>query len=151
MYCDSAEPDRIEQLKRAGFNAKPAKKGTGSVKAGIDWMKQHAIRVGGPAGEEARREFRNYRWQTRDGGQPTDEPVGTDDHAPDMTRYAAHAHYACASSLFQHLNGTIQTPYCSSPVTPVERRYCKVGSRMLQDKLVSRRSCMNTGEGDEIP
>jgi len=33
----------------------------------------------------------------------------------------------------------------------VERRYCKVGSRMLQDKLVSRRSCMNTGEGDEIP
>jgi phage terminase large subunit len=94
MYCDSAEPDRIEQLKRAGYNAKPAKKGKGSVKAGIDWMKQHAIRVGGPLGEEARREFRNYRWQTRDGGQPTDEPVDTDDHAPDMARYAAHAHYA---------------------------------------------------------
>ena len=58
--------------------------------------------------------------------------------------------YACDDPYFQHLNGTIQT-YCSSPVTPVERRYCKVGSRMLQDKLVSRRSCMNTGKGDEIP
>jgi len=94
MYCDSAEPDRIQQLQRAGYNAKPAKKGQGSVKAGIDWMKQHAIRVGGPAGEAARREFRNYRWQTRDGGQPTDDPVDTDDHAPDMARYGAHTHYA---------------------------------------------------------
>lgn len=92
MYCDSAEPDRIQQLKRAGYNAKPAKKGQGSVKAGIDWMKQHKIRVGGPAGENARREFRNYRWETREGGQPTDEPVDTDDHAPDMARYAAHTH-----------------------------------------------------------
>ena len=98
IYCDSAEPDRIEQLQRAGYNAKPAKKGKGSVKAGIDWMKQHQIRVGGPAGDEARREFRNYRWQTRDGGQPTDEPVDTDDHAPDMARYAAHGHYARADA-----------------------------------------------------
>lgn len=94
IYCDSAEPDRIEQLQRAGFNAKPAKKGQGSVKAGIDWMKQHTLHIGGPAGETARQEFRNYRWQTRDGGQPTDEPVDTDDHAPDAARYGAHTHYA---------------------------------------------------------
>jgi len=100
MYCDSAEPDRIQQLQRAGYNAKPAKKGQGSVKAGIDWMKQHTIRVGGPAGEAARREFRNYRWQTRDGGQPTDDPVDTDDHAPDMARYGAHTHYSQNESGF---------------------------------------------------
>jgi len=98
MYCDSAEPDRIQQLQRAGYNAKPAKKGQGSVKAGIDWMKQHTIRVGGRAGEAARREFRNYRWQTREGGQPTDDPVDTDDHAPDMARYGAHTHYATQPS-----------------------------------------------------
>jgi phage terminase large subunit len=94
IYCDSAEPDRIEQLSRRGYNAKPAKKGKGSVKAGIDWMKQHAIQVGGPDGESARREFRNYRWQTRKDGTPTDEPIDTGDHAPDAARYAAHTHYS---------------------------------------------------------
>jgi len=93
IICDSAEPDRIEQLQRAGYNAKPAKKGKGSVKAGIDYVKQHRLRIGGPEGEAARREHRNYRWQTRQNGDPTDEPVDTDDHAPDAVRYAAHQHY----------------------------------------------------------
>jgi len=98
IICDSAEPDRIEQIQRAGYNAKPAKKGQGSVKAGIDWLKQHRIRVGGPEGEVARREFRNYRWKTRQGGSPLDEPVDKDDHAPDAARYAAHTHYSSGNS-----------------------------------------------------
>jgi len=94
IICDSAEPDRIEQLQRAGYNAQPAKKGQGSVKAGIDYVKQHKLRIGGPEGDKARREHRNYRWQTRQNGDPLDEPVDTDDHAPDAVRYAAHRHYA---------------------------------------------------------
>jgi len=98
IICDSAEPDRIEQLQRAGYNAKPAKKGQGSVKGGIDYVKQHRLRIGGPEGDVARREHRNYRWQTRQNGDPTDEPVDTDDHAPDAVRYAAHTHYTSTNN-----------------------------------------------------
>jgi phage terminase large subunit len=98
IYCDSAEPDRIEQMQRAGYNAKPAKKGKGSVKSGIDWMKQHTIRIGGPAGDRARSEFLNYRWKKKAGSeQVTDEPVDGDDHAPDAVRYGAHTHYSTSA------------------------------------------------------
>lgn len=89
IWCDSAEPDRIEVLQRAGYNAAGARKGKGSVKAGIDFMKQHTIRVGGPAGERARTEFQNYRWKRhRSTSELLDEPEDGDDHAPDSVRYA---------------------------------------------------------------
>ena len=89
IVCDSAEPDRIELLRRAGYNAKAARKGKGSVKAGIDLCKQHAIRVGGPAGDRAREEFENYRWKYHSGTDTLlDEPQDGDDHAPDAVRYA---------------------------------------------------------------
>ena len=35
MYCDSAEPKSIEELKQMGILAKPAIKGAGSINAGI--------------------------------------------------------------------------------------------------------------------
>jgi phage terminase large subunit len=89
IICDSAEPDRIEVLQRAGYDARPAKKGKGSVKSGIDLVKQHALRVGGPAGAKARQEFQNYRWRRHRGTDALmDEPEDGDDHAPDAVRYA---------------------------------------------------------------
>ena len=93
IYCDSAEPDRIEELRRAGYYALPADKGPGSVRAGIDFMKAHRIHVGGPAGQKARAEFSAYRWK-KVRGIIQDDPAHDDSHAPDAVRYAAHAHYA---------------------------------------------------------
>jgi phage terminase large subunit len=93
MYCDAAEPDRIEELQRAGYNALPADKGQGSVRAGIDFVKRHRIHVGGPAGEKARAEWKAYRWKkTR--GVIQDDPAHDDSHAPDAGRYAAFTHFA---------------------------------------------------------
>lgn len=90
IVCDSAEPDRIEQLQRAGYNAKPARKGPGSVAAGIDMMQGHKIRVGGPAGHRAKQEFQGYRWERHAStDEILDEPAEGDDHAPDAVRYAA--------------------------------------------------------------
>ena len=46
MWCDSAEPDRIKSWKKAGYSrAKGVDKGgsQGSVKAQIDYLKQHRI------------------------------------------------------------------------------------------------------------
>lgn len=96
IYCDSAEPDRIEELVRAGYYALPATKGQGSVGAGIDFVKRHALHVGGddPAvAQRARAEWRAYAWK-KVRGVIQDEPAHTDSHAPDAGRYAAFSHYA---------------------------------------------------------
>lgn len=43
MYCDGAEPDKVDYLRRNGFNAVGAKKGAGSVKAGISFLQDMKI------------------------------------------------------------------------------------------------------------
>ena len=43
MYCDGAEPDKVDYLRRSGFNAVSAKKGAGSVKAGISFLQDMKI------------------------------------------------------------------------------------------------------------
>ncbi len=43
MYCDGAEPDKVDYLRRNGFNAVSAKKGAGSVKAGISFLQDMKI------------------------------------------------------------------------------------------------------------
>ena len=43
MYCDGAEPDKVDYLRRNGFNAVSAKKGAGSVKAGISLLQDMKI------------------------------------------------------------------------------------------------------------
>ena len=43
MYCDGAEPDKVDYLRRNGFNAVSAKKGAGSVKAGISSLQDMKI------------------------------------------------------------------------------------------------------------
>lgn len=97
IYCDSAEPDRIEELRRAGYYALPADKGPGSVRAGLDFLKRHTIHVGGPAGEKARAEWKAYRWK-KVRGVIQDDPAHEDSHAPDAGRYAAFTHYAAGPS-----------------------------------------------------
>ena len=43
MYCGGAEPDKVDYLRRNGFNAVSAKKGAGSVKAGISFLQDMKI------------------------------------------------------------------------------------------------------------
>ena len=90
MLCDGAEPDRIEELRRAGYNASAAPKGPGSVRAGLDFLKRHRIHVGGEgeAGQKARAEWRAYRWK-KVRGVVQDDPAHDDSHSPDAGRYAA--------------------------------------------------------------
>lgn len=85
---DSAEPDRIEEIRRAGYDARPAHKAPGSIKAGTDWLKRHDIYVGGPDGETARSELKRYRNAERNGAL-VDEPLDADNHVADALRYAA--------------------------------------------------------------
>jgi len=87
MYCDSAEPDRIQMWSRAGFKANAAVKGGGSVKAQIDWLLQREIFVDFGC-ENTINEITQYRWQKdRLSGEYTDEPVNVNDDAIAALRY----------------------------------------------------------------
>lgn len=92
VWADSAESDRIEEIRRAKYVVSPVKKGPGSVKAGVDWLKRHTIYVGGPAGETARAELKRYRNVERN-GKLVDEPLDADNHVADALRYAAVSHW----------------------------------------------------------
>ncbi len=83
IYCDAAEPDRIEELERAGYDAQKAKK---SVTAGIDKVKEHRLAFS-PRSVNLQAEASRYR---RKPG--SDKPVKEDDHGMDATRYAIFTH-----------------------------------------------------------
>jgi phage terminase large subunit len=83
LYCDAAEPDRIEELQRAGYDAQKAKK---SVEAGIDKVNEHRL-VFTPRSVNAQAEASRYR--RKDGSE---KPVKEDDHLMDALRYAIFTH-----------------------------------------------------------
>jgi phage terminase large subunit len=92
VWADSAASDPIEEIKRAGYAVRAVKKGPGSIKAGVDWLKRHDIYVGGPAGDTARAELKRYRNVERN-GRLVDEPLDRDNHVADALRYAAFTHW----------------------------------------------------------
>ena len=76
MWCDSAEPDRIQMWKKAGFRARGVDKGgsAGSVKAQIDWLKQRKIYVH-PHCVNTIKELQQWKWKKDDkSGEYLDEP-----------------------------------------------------------------------------
>jgi phage terminase large subunit len=83
IYCDNAEPDRIEELQREGYDAKKAKK---SVTAGIDKVKEHRLAFT-PRSVNLHSEASRYRRKPN-----SDKPVKEDDHGMDATRYAIFTH-----------------------------------------------------------
>lgn len=90
MWCDSAEPDKIEDWKRSGFyRAKGVDKGgsKGSVKSQIDWLKQRYIYVN-PSCINTIKELQQWKWKRDDkSGEYIDEPVPVFDDAMAALRY----------------------------------------------------------------
>ena len=91
FYCDSAEPDRIAEMRACGFNAIGAVKGPGSVKAGIDYCKTVKTYLTAES-MNIREEYESYKWRVDRDGDPTDEPVKFKDHAMDGKRYGLWTH-----------------------------------------------------------
>ncbi len=89
LYADAAEPNRIEEIRRAGFNARPADK---SVKDGIDFCKAQTLEIHSSAANLIR-EIRTYKYREDRSGRVYDEPVKFNDHAMDAMRYAAYSHF----------------------------------------------------------
>jgi len=90
IYCDSAEPQRIEEIRKAGFNAKPSNK---DVNKGIDTVKSKVVYVTKDS-VNAWKEIHSYSWQVdADGKVKQDEkPVKVHDHYMDGgIRYPIHS------------------------------------------------------------
>lgn len=87
IYCDAAEPDRIEELRRAGIKAVAANK---NVTDGINFVKSRKLFIdsGSP---NLLKEIKSYKFKDRGkakGNEP-EEPLKLNDHAMDAARYAS--------------------------------------------------------------
>lgn len=88
IFCDNAEPKTIEELKRAGYNAKEADK---DVTEGIRKVKSMPLYICENSANIVK-EIKGYRWRTDSNGKvikdkDRDEPVKLNDHAMDALRY----------------------------------------------------------------
>jgi len=88
IIADSAEPKSIEELRRFGYNIKPAHKGPDSINNGIDILKRHIIHVTKQS-VNLIKELNNYKWVTDKNGNKLNKPVDMFNHALDAVRYVA--------------------------------------------------------------
>jgi phage terminase large subunit len=88
IIADSAEPKSIEEIRRAGFNIKPATKGPDSVMNGIDILKRHRIHVTKQS-TNIIKELNGYKWVTDKDGNKLNKPIDMFNHALDAARYVA--------------------------------------------------------------
>jgi phage terminase large subunit len=90
IYCDSAEPRLIDELRRMGWKARPSIKGADSINAGIDLLKRFKIHIHKDS-HNCIQEFRNYKWQEDKSGKLMNKPVDKNNHLIDATRYATYS------------------------------------------------------------
>ena len=87
VYCDSAEPKSIAELRLNGINAIGADKGKDSILFGIQWMQGHEIIID-PKCQNTINEFQLYQWKKNKQGETLNIPVDKYNHAIDAIRYA---------------------------------------------------------------
>lgn len=85
IVADSARPEIIAEVKKAGYRIVGADKNAGSVLRGIDRVSQRQIIY---SGENLRREYLSYAWRKKRSGEILDEPQDGNDHLMDALRYA---------------------------------------------------------------
>lgn len=85
IIADSARPEIIEEIKRAGFTIVGADKSAGSVLRGIERVSERQIVY---CGTYLRREYLSYAWRKKRSGEVLDVPQDGNDHLMDALRYA---------------------------------------------------------------
>ena len=107
MWCDSAEPDRIKMWKKAGYKARPVKKEPNSVKAQIDYLKQHKIHIH-PSCVNTIKEIQQWKWRKDEKSNTyTDEPVNFFDDAMAMLRYSIEQERRVKPKMNRNITGGI--------------------------------------------
>jgi phage terminase large subunit len=85
IWCDSASPQNIEDLRRNKINAKPVKKD--SILHGIQLVKSHRVFIHKDS-KNLLDELQEYRFKTDKDGNILDVPEDKNNHCIDALRYA---------------------------------------------------------------
>ncbi len=84
IWCDSALPQNIEELRRNRYNAFGVSKQ--SILSGLDKIKRHKVFITNDS-PNILREFSSYKWKTDRDGKLLDVPVDENNHTIDAVRY----------------------------------------------------------------
>lgn len=85
IVADGARPEIIAEIRGVGYRIISADKSAGSVRRGIDRVKESSIVY---SGKDLEREFLTYAWRKTKSGVITAEPQDGNDHLMDALRYA---------------------------------------------------------------
>jgi phage terminase large subunit len=88
IWADSAEPKTIEEIRRAGFNIEPVKKGPDSIIFGVSVLQEFQMLITADSVSTIK-ELRGYIWDTNKTGKKLNVPVDYDNHSMDALRYFA--------------------------------------------------------------
>lgn len=86
------DPDMIKQLKLLGLSIIAARKGQGSLNAGIEKLKEFRVYYTASS-RNLKRELSMYVWEQDDMGNSTNTPVDSHNHALDAVRYGVYSHF----------------------------------------------------------
>lgn len=88
IVADSARPETIDYLNGENLSVVSARKGPGSIKAGISWLQGYEIIIN-PACQRMTQEARLYSWKVdRFTNKVLNVPCDADNHGWDAVRYA---------------------------------------------------------------
>jgi phage terminase large subunit len=91
IIVDSAVPELVADLRRAGFNARPTVKGADSVLKGIYRVQELNLYIT-KTSTDIINELQSYVWKETKDGKPIEEPVKVNDHAMDAIRYVVYTY-----------------------------------------------------------
>lgn len=99
VWCDNAEPKSITEFRSKGINARPVKKGSGSIEQGINYIKRFKV-ILHPNCPNALAEFNAYRYkEDRKTGEILPEVVDRDNHIIDALRYSLESDMAMKGTI----------------------------------------------------
>lgn len=84
VWADSADPQMIKDMQKAGIKCFPVKKFPGSIQHGIDVMKRYRLNI--VRSVNFKKEAENYKWREIN-GISLNEPVDEFNHLWDASRY----------------------------------------------------------------
>lgn len=94
IYADSADPGKIQLIKKTYNRMMPATKGPDSIETRINYVQSLEIVICGES-PNIIREIESYEWKTmRDGTIMDGVPTDGNDHILDAIGYAAYSHFA---------------------------------------------------------
>lgn len=86
------DPDMIKQLRLLDVTVLAARKTAGSIKAGIEKLKEYDVFYTGRS-RNIKRETGLYIWHQNELGDFTNVPIDSNNHALDAIRYAVYTHF----------------------------------------------------------